>query len=73
MHRLRDLAVQGGNGALAQESRDALAVEVDQLIDHPHSRRHSKWEAYLLGDSHHGSALGKGMGADGRVSGVCIG
>ena len=34
LHRLRDLAMQGANGTLAQESLDALADEVNGLVNH---------------------------------------
>lgn len=34
VHRLRDLAVQGANGTLAQDSLDALADEVNGLVNH---------------------------------------
>ncbi len=34
LQRLRELTVQAANGTLAQEERDAIAKEVDQLIQH---------------------------------------
>lgn len=34
LHRLRDLAVQGSNETLEQDSLDALAEEVNQLVNH---------------------------------------
>lgn len=34
IHRAKDLAIRGANGALPQEARDALADEIDQLVDH---------------------------------------
>lgn len=34
IHRAKDLAIRGANGALPQEARDALADEIDELIDH---------------------------------------
>lgn len=72
VHRLRDLAVQGGNGALAQESRDALAVEVDQLIDHLiHVGSSKVGGRYIFSGTRTMVApLEKVYGADGRVSGV---
>jgi flagellar hook-associated protein 3 FlgL len=72
VHRLRDLAVQGGNGALAQESRDALAVEVDQLIDHLIHVGNSKVGGRYIfsGTRTMVAPLEKVYGADGRVSGV---
>jgi flagellar hook-associated protein 3 FlgL len=32
LQRARELAVQGGNGTNSQEGRDAMAIEVDQLL-----------------------------------------
>lgn len=34
LHRAKDLAVYGANGVLPQEARDALASEVDQVLQH---------------------------------------
>jgi len=34
IQRMRDLAIQGSSSTLAQDSRDALAEEIDELIDH---------------------------------------
>lgn len=72
IHRLRDLAVRGGSSTLAQDSRDALAEEVDEQIDHLIQVGNSKvGNRYIFaGTRTTVPPMEKHLDADGRISSV---
>lgn len=72
IQRLRDLAGQGSTSTLAQDSRDAIAEEVNELIDHLVQVGNSRvGDRFIFaGTRTTAPPMVKQLGADGRIESV---